>query len=157
MKLEFLFLGKTREQYLAQGIADFSKRLSHYVPAEIKILKDVRRGKKNVSEDKIIALEGEALLGAVARNSIPVVLDVTGKLLTSEEVAGKFAKWEGQGVKNISFLIGGPMGLSPAVLKAANFIWSLSSLTFTHEMARLVLLEQVYRAYTIKAGEKYHK
>lgn len=150
-------MGKTKESYLAAGIADFSKRLAHYVPLEIKTVKDVRRGGKNVSEARIIELEGEILLGAVTRPSLVVALDVTGKQLTSEGLAGTFEKWEGQGVKSVFFLIGGPMGLAHSVLKAADFIWSLSSLTFTHEMARLLLLEQVYRAYTIKAGEKYHK
>jgi len=86
-----------------------------------------------------------------------VVLDPGGRQLSSEEFAGMVENWEGQGRQVVSFIIGGPDGLSPAVIARADLLLSLSRMTFTHEMARLLLLEQLYRAYSIKAGTKYHK
>ncbi len=156
MKLELLFLGKTRTPYLAAGIDDFVKRLSHYTRLEIKTIRDPGR-KKNDPDSRLIEAEARLLLAAVSKNSLVVALDPGGRPLSSEELADRLTEWQGRGVKSVSFLIGGALGLAPWLVKDADLVLSLSALTFTHEMARLILVEQLYRAHTIKAGEKYHK
>ncbi|OGQ97221.1 MAG: hypothetical protein A2521_15680 [Deltaproteobacteria bacterium RIFOXYD12_FULL_57_12] len=157
MKLELLFLGKTREAYLEAGINDFAKRLGRYVPAEIRVLRDVRRLGRGDSDARAMAAEAEILLAAVPKGAVRVVLDHGGRQFSSEQLARQLTSWEEEGRRQVAFLIGGPTGLAPAVLEGADLVISLSRLTFTHELARLILLEQLYRAYTIKAGEQYHK
>jgi 23S rRNA (pseudouridine1915-N3)-methyltransferase len=156
MKIELLFLGKTREPYLAAGISDYIGRLSHYTRLEVKEIKD--RGKNSrLSAPALIEAEGKLLLQAKMKSSLLVALDRSGCGLSSEEFARKIQIWEGQGTKGLSFIIGGPLGLSPGVMRQADFILSFSQMTFTHEMARLILVEQIYRSYTINAGTRYHK
>lgn len=155
MRFELLFLGKTKERYLAAGIEEYAKRLAHYVPTDIITVKE-KKCKKGVSENLLIAKESESLLQSVQGSHL-VCLDRTGIQMDSRELAACLQRWEMQGQKKISFIIGGPLGLSPAILKKADLVLSLSPMTFTHEMARMLLLEQLYRACTIKAGEKYHK
>ena len=156
MKIELLFLGKTKEPYLAAGIADYIGRLSRYVRLEIKEIKEKGRNSE-FAAPALIEAEGELLLQARMKSSFLVALDRSGRSLSSEEFADTIQNWEGQGTKGLSFLIGGPLGLSPAVLQKADFILSFSRMTFTHEMARLFLVEQIYRAYSINAGSRYHK
>ncbi|MCF6289571.1 MAG: 23S rRNA (pseudouridine(1915)-N(3))-methyltransferase RlmH [Desulfobacterales bacterium] len=156
MKLELLFLGKTRTPYLAAGIDDFTRRLRHYTRLEIKTIREPRV-RKNDPDSRLIEAETKVLLAAVSKNSLVVALDPGGRPLSSEELAGRLTGWEGRGIKTASFLIGGALGLAPSAVKAADLVLSLSAMTFTHEMARLLLVEQLYRAHTIKAGEKYHK
>ncbi len=154
MRLELIFHGKTRESYLQAGIDDFSKRLGHYVKTDLKIIKEKGRGGSGTQAKK---QEGEHLLSSCSKSSYLVALDPSGRQLTSEELAELIDNWENQSRQVVSFLIGGPEGLDQALLKKADIILSLSKMTFTHEMARLLLLEQLYRAYTINAGTKYHK
>lgn len=154
MYLECLFVGQTNEDYLAQGIADFQKRLQHYCPLRIKIVKE-RKGK--LADQVRMEGEGRDLLQQVEAKSFLVVLDRTGSQVSSETFSSLFQQWQGQNRKSVSFLIGGALGVSAEVLAAANMVLSLSLMTFTHEMARLLLLEQIYRAHTILAGSKYHK
>jgi 23S rRNA (pseudouridine1915-N3)-methyltransferase len=155
MKFTFLFLGKTREKYLDQAIADYGDRLRRYVPVEIKILKE--KHAKNDSDQIIINREAELLLSHSASSSFKVALDPTGKEQTSEELARTMESWENRGLQSITFLIGGYLGLAEVVKQEADLTWSLSKLTFTHEMTRFILLEQLYRACSIKAGHNYHK
>ena len=155
MRFEILFLGKTKETYLAAGIEDYSKRLALYLAVDIKVLKE-KKTKKGEPENILVQKESEILLQNV-RGSYVVCLDRTGNQLDSLELAAQVERWEMQGQKKITFIIGGPLGLSPAILSRADLVFSLSRLTLTHEMSRLFLLEQLYRACTIKAGEKYHK
>ena len=155
MRLELLFLGKTKETYLAAGIEDFFKRLSHYLKVEIKTVKEGRI-KKGEPENLLIERESETLMQN-AEGSYLVCLDRTGQQMDSTELAAQMERWEMQGPKKITFVIGGPLGLSATILKKADLVLSLSPMTFTHDMTRLLLLEQLYRACTIKAGEKYHK
>lgn len=154
MDLECLFVGQTTEGYLAEGIADFQKRLQRYCPLRIKIVKE-RKGK--LADQVRMAGEGRDLLQQVEAKSFLVVLDRTGSQVSSEAFSDLFQQWQGQNRKSVSFLIGGALGVSAEVLAAANMVLSLSLMTFTHEMARLLLLEQIYRAHTILAGTKYHK
>ncbi|MBU0729526.1 MAG: 23S rRNA (pseudouridine(1915)-N(3))-methyltransferase RlmH [Proteobacteria bacterium] len=155
MKIEFLFIGKTREIYLAQGIDDYCKRLQRYVNAEIKTIKTSIRS--NSSPEVLKLEEGKALLARLEKQSYMIALDPGGKTLTSEDLARDITNLESQGRRSLSFIIGGELGLAQDVLAQADYVLSLSKMTFTHEMARMILLEQVYRAYTIKAGTNYHK
>ena len=156
MKIELLFLGKTKENYLAAGIADYIGRVSHYTRLEVREIKESGKNSK-LTAKKLMEAEGKLLLQARMKSSLIVALDRSGRGLSSEEFAEKIQAWEGQGTKGLSFVIGGPLGLSPAVLQQADFILSFSRMTFTHEMARLLLVEQIYRAYSINAGSRYHK
>jgi 23S rRNA (pseudouridine1915-N3)-methyltransferase len=155
LRFEFLFLGKTKEAYLAAGIEDYAKRLARYLKIEIKTVKEGRI-KKSEPENLLIERESKNLMEN-AEGSYLVCLDRTGKQMDSLALATQLKRWEMQGPKKISFVIGGPLGLSATILNKSDLILSLSPMTFTHEMTRLLLLEQLYRACTIKAGEKYHK
>ena len=152
MKHEFIFLGKTKDTFISQGIEEYFSRLKHYTNCSISILKEKK--KKGIQ-----GIDGQAqlLLNAVSSGTFVVVLDSRGKQFTSESFAKKIGDLELRGTKKMSYLIGGPEGLSSHVIKRADMLLSFSQMTFTHDMVRMILLEQLYRAYTIKAGEKYHK
>jgi 23S rRNA (pseudouridine1915-N3)-methyltransferase len=154
MRLEIIYPGKTKEKYLQKGIDEYIKRLGRYVKIRIHETKETKdKGNDNSVKEK----EGQKLLAKVQKSSFLVVLDPSGEQKSSEGLADSLSKWEGQGRQAVVFIIGGPAGLSREVIGQADEILSLSKMTFTHEMARLILLEQIYRAYTIKAGTKYHK
>jgi 23S rRNA (pseudouridine1915-N3)-methyltransferase len=154
MKINLFFLGKTKEKYLASGIKDYFERLRRYTTVSITILKEKKRA---CDDNQIVLEEGKQLLSKIEKKAFVVALDPTGSALTSEQLAEKIELWENQAYPIIIFLIGGPTGLSNEVQERADFILSLSQMTFTHEMARFILLEQLYRAFSIKAGSKYHK
>jgi 23S rRNA (pseudouridine1915-N3)-methyltransferase len=155
MKITLPFLGKTKEKYLDQAIEDYAGRLRRYLPLEIKVLKG--RYVKNDTDQVVKAREAEQLLSHAASASLTVALDPTGREQTSEEIAAALEAWEDRGIQTLCFLIGGHLGLDQQVRQQADQIWSLSRLTFTHEMTRFILLEQLYRACSIKAGHNYHK
>ncbi len=154
MKHELLFLGKTKDPSIAKSIDEYAGRLKHYTSLSISILKEKKRSKQN---RLFIEDQGDLLLQAVSKGTLVVALDSRGIEFTSESFAKKIETWELHGTKHVSYMIGGPEGLSEKVTSSANLILSLSKMTFTHDMVRLFLIEQLYRAYTIKAGEKYHK
>ncbi|WP_448871961.1 23S rRNA (pseudouridine(1915)-N(3))-methyltransferase RlmH [Desulfobulbus propionicus] len=155
MKLLIPFLGKTRESYLDAGIRDYAGRLSRFAAVELPVLRE-RHNRKDADEAIKLAEAGQ-LLEQARGATIRVVLDPRGRAPDSEELAAMLTKWEEQGAATVCFLIGGHLGLHSSVLEQANLRLSLSRLTFTHEMTRLILLEQLYRAWTIKAGHNYHK
>ncbi len=155
MKFEFLYLGKTKEFYLEQGITEYTSRLKHYTSVSVKILKN--KIKKNANSTLQKKLEGQLLLDNIPKDALKVVLDSQGRQYTSEELATLIGRWQQRGLRQVSFIIGGPLGLSQEVLEEADTMLSLSKLTFTHDMVRMFLLEQLYRAFTIRKGEKYHK
>lgn len=152
MKHELLLLGKEKSSYIEEGIADYVKRLNHYTSFATKLIKE----KKGARSGDVEA-EGRRLLQNVAQGAFVVALDPKGMMFSSEKFAARITELEGRAVKTVCYLIGGPLGLSDEVRGRADMLLSLSSMTFTHDMARLLLVEQLYRAYTIKAGEKYHK
>lgn len=156
MRFELLFLGRTREDFLAAGIDHFLKRLNHFVPAEIRTIRE-KKWSPREAEERIRTEEGRMLLARVNRPSLVVALDRTGRQLSSEELAALLAAWRNQGQRCVSFLIGGPLGLSSEVITGSDIVLALSRMTLTHEMARLLLLEQLYRAGTILAGSGYHR
>lgn len=156
MKIILPLLGKTKEQYLAAGIDDFAVRLKRFAQLEMVVLKE----KKNAAKEDAARLqseEGLILLGGVPQSARVVALAPAGQQLSSEELADLLSRWEDQGVREIAFLIGGPTGLAAELVRKADYVLSLSRMTFTHEMARLLVLEQLYRAFSIKAGTGYHK
>ncbi len=154
MKFLLPFLGKTKESYLEQGIRDYAERLRRYLPVEIKVLKEQGR---HDPDQVIMAHEAEQLLAQAASASLIVALDPTGREQTSEAMAAALDDWGNRGLHTVCFLIGGHLGLDERVRRQAGLVWSLSRLTFTHEMTRFILLEQLYRACSIRAGHNYHK
>jgi len=155
MRLEFLFLGKTREAYLAAGIDAYRHRLVNYAEVDIRVIKEVRPASK--PEAQIRQEEGQALLSHIPPRTLVVALDLGGKAVNSEELARQLGVWEDSGHRHLTFLLGGALGLAPEVLNRADFKLSMSRMTFTHEMARLLIMEQLYRAFSIRAGSGYHK
>lgn len=154
MKYEILFLGKTKDSFLTEGVCEFLKRLKHYTKIAITTIKAKNiQGPENLVKKK----EGELLLKNIVTSTYLVALDAKGKQFSSTGFSSIINQWEQSGIKSVTFVIGGPLGLSQEVLDKADLQISLSRMTFTHDMVRLFLLEQIYRAYTIKAGEKYHK
>ena len=154
MKHEIVFLGKTKDRFIQQGIEEYTSRLKHYTNIEITILKDKSGGKTSF---EAIESQGQQMLNTVSRGSVIVALDSKGKQFTSESFSQKIVNWEINGVKQVTYLIGGPEGISEKILQAAQLVLSFSTMTFTHDMVRMLLAEQLYRAYTIKNGERYHK
>ncbi len=154
MKHEIVFLGKTKDPLIAKNIEEYSARLNHYTSFSISVLKEKKKNKQSIS---LKEGQGDLLLKSVPRGALIVALDSRGIQFTSESFAKKIESWELCSRKQVSYLIGGPDGLSRKVTLAADLLLSLSKMTFTHDMTRLFLIEQLYRAYTIKAGEKYHK
>ncbi|MBV5317033.1 MAG: 23S rRNA (pseudouridine(1915)-N(3))-methyltransferase RlmH [Desulfobulbaceae bacterium] len=155
MKFLIPFLGKTKEPYLDAGIRDYAGRLGRFAVVDLPVLKE-RHSHKDPDE---VVKQNDAglLLEQAGVAGLRVALDPTGKTPDSAELAALLTHWQDQSIGTICFLIGGHLGLHRSVLDRADLILSLSRLTFTHEMTRLILLEQLYRACTIKAGHKYHK
>ena len=154
MKHELLFLGKTKDRFIAEGVQEYASRLQHYTSLKITILKE--KGKSR-SQPLNAEADGMLLLQNVPAGALVVALDVNGKQFSSEVFAKTISGWEMRGIKQVCYLIGGPEGHSAKVLESADLLLSLSKMTFTHDMTRMLLVEQIYRAYTINAGEQYHK
>lgn len=152
MKHELIFLGKTKDSFIAEGIDNYAARLKHYTQISLRTLKEKKSGSQsNIDE------EGRQLLEAVPGGWLKVALDSRGRQYSSEDFAEVISGWEQRGIKGVCYLIGGPTGLAEKVVSGSDICLSLSKMTFTHDMVRMLLMEQLYRAYTIKGGEKYHK
>ena len=153
MKIEFWYIGKTNEKYLDQGIKIFEKRLGHYCKYSSVCIKDVRPG-QNSKETK--QREYDAILSKLATSDYLVLLDEKGEMFTSEKFALQIEKLQMQSSKRIVFLVAGAFGADEKLQKRANKLFSLSKMTFSHQMIRLFFVEQLYRAFTILRNEKYH-
>jgi len=155
VKITILAIGKTNINFVNEGISEYLKRLKRYVKVEIQIIADVKNS-KNLTAPQLIQKEEELLLNALSSDSYVVLLDEKGKECTSVElsqfVEGKMIS----GTKEVVFVIGGAYGVSNAIKQRANEQLSMSQLTFSHQMIRLILIEQIYRAMTIIRGEPYH-
>lgn len=150
MKFRFIWIGKTKDSNWKALQDEYLRRLSHFVKCEVVELKETRPpGSPEI--------EGERILAALNPKTFAVLLDVKGEGISSQDLAGKLENWQNGGLKEVSFLIGGANGVSREVAEKAKSSLSLSFLTFTHEMARVVLLEQLYRGYTIIKGFPYQK
>ena len=153
MLFRLIWIGKTRNEHLRALMDDYLGRLRRFVAYEVTELREsAARGASEGIED-----EGKRIISGLRSNALVVLLDVEGREWSSIELAGEIEKWQVGGRKEVAFIIGGHSGVSKAVAARADLHWSLSRLTLTHEMARVVLAEQLYRAYTIIHGLPYQK
>ncbi|MBO9682179.1 MAG: 23S rRNA (pseudouridine(1915)-N(3))-methyltransferase RlmH [Flavisolibacter sp.] len=155
MKIWFWSIGKAHDSYVKEGIAEFTKRISKYFPVEWTII-PVPKNAGMLSEMDLKKREGETVLQWLKPDDYLIALDEHGKQFSSEGLSEFLQERASASTKNLVFLIGGAFGLDAAVLKRAQIKWSLSQLTFPHQLVRLILAEQVYRACTISKNEKYH-
>ena len=155
MKVSLYLIGKTDEGFVKTAVDLFEKRLKHYLPFSIITLPDIKNAGK-ISQLELKTKEGELLLKQFNNADLVVLLDDKGKQYTSVEFAAYFQQQMNSGVKNLCFVIGGAFGFSDAVYARANSKLSLSKMTFTHQMIRILFVEQCYRAMTILKGESYH-
>lgn len=159
MNICVISVGKIKEKYLKLGIDEFSKRLSKYSKLELIELDD-EKCPENLSEKDMLIVkdkEGKKILSKIKVNSYVITLCIDGQNLSSEELAQKISKLGVSGKSHITFVIGGSLGLSDEVIKRADYKLSFSKMTFPHQLMKLILLEQVYRAFRINNGEPYHK
>ena len=152
MRFRVIWPGKTRDARLRSLVEDYVKRLGHFVRVEIVELKEAgRAGQAGIDK------EAARISDALRPGGVTIVLDVGGVEWTSQQLAEQVKTWEVRGIKEVAFVIGGPHGLPQELVARADRLWSLSRLTLTHEMARVLVFEQLYRAYTIINGLPYQK
>jgi 23S rRNA (pseudouridine1915-N3)-methyltransferase len=159
MHVRIIAVGKVKEKYLREGIAEYEKRLRSYLDLQIlEINEEKRPASASPSIEKsAMEREGGRILAAIPPGSFTIALDIKGKDWSSRELAESFRQWELAGKSRITFIIGGDLGLDKEVLSQSDMRLSLSNMTYTHPMARFLLLEQVYRVCRINSGEPYHK
>ena len=159
MKIKIVTVGKLKEKYLKQAIDEYSKRLSRYCKLNIIELADEQTPDNASEKDELIIKdkEGNKILSNIKDNMYVVTLDLKGKMLSSEELSKFIDNCGVRGDSNMCFVIGGSLGLSESVLKRANYSLCFSKMTFPHQLFRVMLLEQIYRAFRISCGEPYHK
>ena len=156
MNIKVIALGKLKEKFLKEGIDEFQKRLIPYASFEIIELQPVEIRDEHLIK-KALDEEADKILAYIKPQSYLITLEIKGKMISSEELAEKIEDITNEGISEIVFVIGSSYGLSEKVSKRANFKLSLSKMTFLHQFARLILLEQIYRAFKILKGETYHK
>lgn len=156
MNIKIIALGKIKEQFLKDGIGEFLKRLKPYCSLEIAELAPIEITDENLIQ-KILDEEGEMILDKIKPDSYVVTLEITGRMLSSEDLSLKIKDIINSGISELIFVIGSSCGLSKKVSERADFRLSMSKMTFLHQFARLILIEQIYRAFKIMKGEKYHK
>ena len=159
MKIKIVTVGKLKEKYLKDGIAEYSKRLSRFADLEMIELADEKTPDRasDSENQKILELEGTRILSKIGDRDFVIVLAIEGKTLSSEEFSKQLEQAPINGFSTLTFVIGGSLGLSPQVKKCANLSISFGRLTLPHQLMRLVLVEQIYRAFTIQQGSPYHK
>ena len=150
MKFRFVWIGKTKDKHWKALQEEYLKRLSHFVKCDVSEIRDSARHEGP-------EIEGKRILEILNPKTFAVLLDVSGKAISSYQLSTEIEKWQNAGLKEISFIIGGFEGASTEIRERADYLLSLSFLTFTHEMARVVLLEQLYRGYSILKGFPYQK
>lgn len=155
MKVALVVIGKTDARYFVEAIEEYTNRLVHYIPFEMQVIPDIKNV-KNLSEEQQKEKEGELILKGLQPGDYLVLLDDKGKEFTSKEFAKYMEKKKQSVPRRLVFVVGGPYGFSEAVYKAAAEKISLSRLTFSHQMIRLIFVEQIYRAMTILNNEPYH-
>ncbi|WP_165212584.1 23S rRNA (pseudouridine(1915)-N(3))-methyltransferase RlmH [Streptococcus tangpeifui] len=159
MKIKLITVGKLKEKYLKEGIAEYAKRLGRFAKFEMTELADEKTPDKASLAQKQQIMEKEAgrIMSKIADRDFVIVLAIEGQEWSSEEFAKKLADVALRGFSDITFIIGGSLGLSPQVKKRANLLMSFGRLTLPHQLMRLVLVEQIYRAFMIQEGSPYHK
>ena len=158
MRFYVICIGKLKDAYLRDGVAEFVKRMRPYGGITITELNESKIGDKPSDADRkqVVIEEGERLLKNVPKNAYTVLLDVYGKTMSSEDLAKTVAKLEMDGVSDMAFIVGGAFGVSDELRRSVNYKLSFSPMTFTHQMVRLLLVEQIYRASKINRNEPYH-
>ncbi len=159
MKITCITVGKLKEKYFTDAVREYAKRLDRYCRLELVELPD-ERTPENAGQAENTAIkerEGERILKAIREDSYVIALAIQGKELNSVELSEKLCRLAIEGRSHITFVIGGSLGLSPAVLKRADFALSFSKMTFPHQLMRVILLEQIYRSFRIMRNEPYHK
>ena len=155
MKVKLLLTGKTNSDYLKSGIDDYTQRLKHYLPFEMLVIPELKNN-KNMSEDQQKKKEGDLILAQINSPDLVILLDENGKEFSSVGFSDFIRKKMASGLKSMIFVVGGPYGFSDEVYKRSDMKVSLSKMTFSHQMVRLIFVEQLYRAMTILKGEPYH-
>ena len=155
LKLTLIWIDKTKEPWLKHGIDEYASRLSHYMTIAIK---EIKGGIHTLKSDrsKLLAVDAQSIRKAIPRGAFTVALHDRGRLFDSPGLAGFLEGLDNRGIKDLVMVTGGPFGLDKHLTDEMNERISLSRLTFTHDMSRLILLEQLYRASTIRMGEAYH-
>lgn len=159
MNISIITVGKLKEKYLKQGIEEYLKRLSAYAKVEVVEVAD-EKAPEELSDLEMLQVkqkEGERILAKVSQDTYVIALAIQGKMQSSEELADALDKLATYGKSKIAFVIGGSLGLSDEVVKRSNEQLSFSRMTFPHQLMRLILVEQIYRAFRINRGEPYHK
>ena len=159
MKIDILAVGKIKESYLKEAVAEYSKRLSGYVKLNIIEVKDEKcgEGASDHENDLVRSAEGQRLMKYVDDNAVLIPLCIDGNGMSSEDFADLITSYENKGNSHLQFVIGGSIGLDPKLIEKGDIKLSFSKMTFPHMLMRVILLEQLYRAYRIKNGEPYHK
>ena len=159
MNIKIICIGKLKEQYWTDAVAEYSKRLTPYCSLEIVELKESRL-KQNAGpaeEEEVKINEGREILDKISPSDYVITLEIKGKRLSSEQLADKMADLALSSRSDIDFIIGGSLGLSTDVSRRADYKLSFSDMTFPHQMMRVILIEQIYRSFKIQRGEPYHK
>ena len=158
MKFHVACIGKLKESYLREGVAEFIKRMRPYGGITITELNESKIGDKpsDVDRKQVVNEEGQRLLKAVPKSAYTVLLDVYGKTMSSETMAAMISKLEVDGISDMTFIIGGAFGVSDELRQSVKYKLSFSPMTFTHQMVRLLLVEQIYRSVKINRNEPYH-
>nr|WP_026975155.1 23S rRNA (pseudouridine(1915)-N(3))-methyltransferase RlmH [Alicyclobacillus contaminans] len=159
MQCAVIAVGRLKEGYWKQALAEYAKRLSAYVKLELVEVADEATpdGPSDAERERVLAAEGERILRHVRDRDAVVVLDIQGKAMTSEQWSARFESLMAGGYGRVVFVVGGSLGVSKEVLQRADVRWSFGPLTLPHQLARVVLLEQLYRGIRIARGEPYHK
>ena len=159
MRITIICVGKIKEKYLNDAIQEYSKRLSKYCKLEVIEVSDEKtiENASDAVNKQIKDREGERILKYIKEDAYVITLEILGKMITSPELAEKIENLGIRGISNITFVIGGSLGLSDNVSKRADYKLSFSKMTFPHQLMRVILLEQIYRAYRINNNEPYHK
>ncbi|SFP89541.1 23S rRNA (pseudouridine(1915)-N(3))-methyltransferase RlmH [Salibacterium halotolerans] len=159
MQIQIVSVGKIKEKYLKQGIEEFEKRLGPYCKLTMDEVNDEQAPEQMSEKEKqqVTEKEGERILHKIKPGRNVIVLDIGGHEWSSEKLAEKMEKWSLHGHSQLTFVIGGSNGVSEAVLQRADHKLSFSNMTFPHQLMKLLLLEQIYRAFKIQKGEPYHK
>ena len=159
MEIRILTVGKIKEKYLNDGIAEYAKRLSRYCKLTFCQVPDEKTPDKasDALNEQIKATEAERLMKHIRDNDYVIALAIDGKMLDSVQLSQKIGQLGVEGKSSIAFVIGGSLGLSEAVMKRSDYHLSFSPMTFPHQLMRVILLEQIYRSFRINAGEPYHK
>lgn len=159
MNIKIIAVGKIKEKYIKEGIREFSKRISRYSKLEILEVKDEKapEGLSKKDMENIKVKEGKKILSKLPQKSYVIALDIKGRQINSEQLSKKIENLMVSGVNDITFIIGGSLGLSEEVIEIADLKLSFSKMTFPHQLMRIILLEQIYRSFRIIKNEPYHK